>query len=257
MGDTYSPAAGGAKKSVAPKYAVRFAPLLCAFFACDGGNGPETPLVPNAPVLISPADSAVAVAISPTLIWNASSGAASYTVQLSPSAAFDSAVITDSTVVQTSFTVSGFLANNAVFYWRVIARNSAGASAWSAVASFTTDIERVVMLAPNGGETYHAGDTIPISFEYRNRPDNSYFVTLWFSLDGGKSFDLPVLGAVNTVRWDGLPRKDTIWIIPTDTAIFGNYVTDQAKIRVEDYMKKMAENDASDGTFTVLSAAGQ
>ena len=239
------------------KYAVRFASLLCALFACDSGNGPPSPRLPDVPKLLSPTDSAVAVAISPTLTWTASGNATAYTVQISPRAVFDSAVITDSTVVQTLFIVAGFLANNAAYYWRVKARNNTGASAWSAVASFTTDEERVVMLSPNGGETYHAGDTIPISFEYRNRPDTSYFVTLWFSFDGGKSFDMPVLGARNTVRWDGLPRKDTVWIIPADTTLFGNYMTNQARIRVEDYMKKTTENDASDETFTVLSAAGQ
>jgi hypothetical protein len=238
-------------------YALGVASLLCAFFACDSGTAPQSPRLPDVPKLLSPTDSAVAVAISPTLTWGASGNATAYTVQISPRAVFDSAVITDSTIVLTLFTVSGFLANNAAYYWRVKARNSAGASAWSAVASFTTDIERVVMLSPNGGETYHAGDTVPVSFEYRNRPDTSYFVTLWFSSDGGKSFDMPVLGARNTVRWDGPQRKDTVWIIPADTTLFGNYVTGQAKIRVEDYMKKTTENDVSDRPFTVLSAAGQ
>jgi hypothetical protein len=230
-----------------------FASLLCVVFACDTGSGPKPSQLPDVPVLGSPADSAVAVAITPTLIWSSSGGATAYTVQLSPGGAFDSAVITDSTVTRAMFTVSGFLANNTVYYWRVKARNSAGVSAWSTVASFTTDIERVVMLAPNGGEAYHAGDTIPVSFEYRNRPDTTYFVTLWFSPDGGKTFDLPVLGAVNTVHWRGPPRKDTVWIIPADTTTFGNYVTNQARIRVEDYTKKMTENDVSDQSFTILS----
>ena len=227
--------------------------FMCMFFDCDSGNGPKTPLVPDAPVLISPADSASAVAITPTLTWGASSGATAYAVQLSPGAAFDSAVITGSTAAQTTFTVSGFLANNTGYYWRVRAHNSAGVSAWSAIAQFTTDIERVVLLAPNGGETYHAGDTVPVSFEYQNRPDTNYFVTLWFSPDAGKTFDMPVLGAVNTVHWRGPPRKDTVWIIPADTTLFGNYVTNQARIRVEDYIKKMTENDVSDQSFIILS----
>ena len=230
-----------------------FVSLLCALFACDSGSGPKSPQAPGVPVLLTPADSAVAVAIAPTLTWSASIGAASYTIQLSQSDAFDSAVVNDSTVVPATFTVSGFLANSTLYYWRVKAKNSAGASAWSAAAKFTTDIERLVMLAPNGGETYHAGDTIPVSFEYRNRPDSVYFVSLWFSSDNGKSFDMPVLGAVNTVHWSGAPRKDTVWIIPADSTLFGNYVTNQARIRVEDYTKKSTENDASDRPFTILS----
>ena len=112
--------------------------------------------------------------------------------------------------------------------------------------------ERLVLVAPNGGQTYHAGDTIPVSFEYLNRKDTTYFVSLWFSTDGGKTFDMPVWGARNTVHWHGSPRKDTTWIIPTDTTLFGNYVTSQAKIRVEDYTNKNTENDASDQSFTIL-----
>ncbi|MBN1128686.1 MAG: hypothetical protein JXA71_06850 [Chitinispirillaceae bacterium] len=88
---------------------------------------------------------------------------------------------------------------------------------------------------------------------YKTLPDTNYFVTLWFSPDAGKTFDMPVLGAVNTVHWRGPPRKDTAWIIPADTSLFGNYVTNQARIRVEDYTKKMTENDASDQSFIILN----
>jgi hypothetical protein len=252
MGHSYPPAAADVAKMVIMKYAIGFASLLCAVISCDNGSGPKASLLPDVPVLLSPADSAVTVAITPTLTWSASAGATSYTIQLSSNQVFDSAVVNDSSVAQTIFTVSGFLANNTLYYWRVKAKNGAGASAWSTVFSFTTDIERLVILAPNGGETYHAGDTIPVSFEYRNRHDSVYFVSLWFSSDNGKSFDLPVLGAVNTVHWMGPPRKDTVWIIPADTTLFGNYVTNQARIRVEDYVKKATENDASDGPFTIL-----
>lgn len=226
--------------------------LLCALSACDNGSEPKSAQAPAAPKPVSPADSALAVAIKPTLSWSASSGATSYTVQVSANAAFDSAIIDDSTVAGASLTVPGYLANGTLYYWRVKAKNGEGASAWSAVAKFTTDLERLVLLAPNGGKTYHAGDTIPVSFEYRNRPDTTYFVSLWFSPDDGKTFDMPVWGARNTVHWSGSPRIDTTWVIPTDTTLFGNYATGQAKIRVEDYTKKKTENDASDQSFTIL-----
>jgi hypothetical protein len=64
---------------------------------------------------------------------------------------------------------------------------------------------------------------------------------------------MPIWGAHNTVHWHGSPRIDTTWVIPTDTTLFGNYVTNQAKIRVEDYTNKKTENDASDQSFTILS----
>jgi hypothetical protein len=110
---------------------------------------------------------------------------------------------------------------------------------------------RIVLLKPNGGETYHPGDTVPLSFEYRNSTDSVFFVSLWFSPDNGRTFDMPVLGAINTARWKGSPRKDTVWIIPTDTTAFGNYASDQAKIRVEDYTRKATLNDVSDQVFNI------
>lgn len=229
-----------------------FALLLSALSACDNGSEPKALQAPGAPKPLSPADSVLAVAIKPTLAWTASGGAASYTVQVSADAAFGSPILNDSTVAGDSFAVPVFLANSTLYYWRVKAKNAAGASAWSSVEKFTTDMERLVLLAPNGGQTVHAGDTIPVSFEYRNRPDTTYFVSLWFSTDGGKSFDMPVWGARNTVHWHGSPRIDTTWVVPTDTALFGDYVTGQAKIRVEDYTNKKTENDASDQSFTIL-----
>jgi hypothetical protein len=234
------------------KALLKFATFALLLSACDSGSGPNSPQAPDAPKPLAPIDSALAVAIKPTLAWNASGGATSYTVQLSADAAFDSAIVNDSAVARDSFAVPGFLANGTLYYWRVKAKNAEGVSAWSAVEKFTTDMERLVLLAPNGGKTYHAGDTIPVSFEYRNRPDTTYFVSLWFSTDGGKSFDMPVWGARNTVHWHGSPRIDTTWIVPADTTLFGNYATNQAKIRVEDYTNKKAENDASDQPFTVL-----
>jgi hypothetical protein len=226
--------------------------LLGVLFACDSGSGPQSPQAPAAPKTLSPTDAAVAVAIKPKLAWTASDGATSYAVQVAMDTAFGSPVVDEAAVAKDSFAVPIFLANSTAYYWRVKAKNAEGASAWSAVASFTTDAERLVLLAPNGGQTYHAGDTIPVSFEYRNRPDTTYFVSLWFSPDGGRSFDMPVWGARNTVHWSGSPRIDTVWVIPKDTVEFGDYATAQAKIRVEDYTQKKTENDASDQPFTIL-----
>ena len=107
---------------------------------------------------------------------------------------------------------------------------------------------RLVLLKPQGGETYHIGDSVPLSFEYRNSTNSSHFVTLWFSPDNGKSFDMPVF--INSFHYTGA-RKDTVWVIPADTT-FGSYVSDSAKIKVEDYTAKATVFSINTQPFKIL-----
>jgi hypothetical protein len=92
---------------------------------------------PTPPTLSSPADEATGVATNPTLSWNASTGAASYTLQVSTNSSFSSFVVNQSSINTTSYAVSG-LANSTTYYWRVNASNSYGTSDWSSIWSFTT-----------------------------------------------------------------------------------------------------------------------
>ncbi len=94
------------------------------------------PPPPPAPVLASPANGATGVAIPAALSWNASTGATSYTVQVSTNSGFTSFVYNQS-VTTTSTSVGGLTAST-VYYWRVNASNTGGTSAFSAVRSFTT-----------------------------------------------------------------------------------------------------------------------
>jgi hypothetical protein len=93
--------------------------------------------LPAAPTLSSPANGATGVALSPTVIWNAVTGATTYHLQVSTSSYFGSTVFNDSTLTATSKAV-GPLAGATVYYWRVRAKNSYGTSTWSSVWSFTT-----------------------------------------------------------------------------------------------------------------------
>ncbi|MCX6150707.1 MAG: hypothetical protein NTX22_09305 [Ignavibacteriales bacterium] len=94
----------------------------------------ELPL--SAPLLISPADSAINVFLTPTLNWAASSGAISYTVQVSSSSSFISFNYNQSELTGTNQQVTG-LSNNTKYFWRVNAANNFGTSAWAEVWSFT------------------------------------------------------------------------------------------------------------------------
>lgn len=92
---------------------------------------------PAAPVLSAPISGATNVSRSPTLSWNASSGAASYQVQVSTSSIFDILVYDQSGITGTSTTVSG-LGSRVTYYWRVNATNSSGTSGWSSTWDFKT-----------------------------------------------------------------------------------------------------------------------
>ena len=99
--------------------------------------GPPPPPPPAVPVLSSPANAATNVAVPATLSWTASSGATSYRVQVSTSSTFVTLFLDRTGVTTTSTSVSG-LAASTVYYWRVSASNTGGASAFSAARSFTT-----------------------------------------------------------------------------------------------------------------------
>jgi hypothetical protein len=92
---------------------------------------------PPTPTLSSPSNGSTGVQTSPTLSWNASTGAASYRLQVSTSPFFASTIVNESGITGTSFDVTG-LSNGTLYYWRVNATNAGGTSAYSTRWSFTT-----------------------------------------------------------------------------------------------------------------------
>jgi hypothetical protein len=110
---------------------------------------------PSAPTLSSPSNGATGVSITPTLSWNASSGATSYQLQVSTSSSFSTTVVNQTGITTTSYAVSG-LANNTTYYWRVNATNAGGTSAWSSSRSFTTIVaapSAPTLSSPSNGAT--------------------------------------------------------------------------------------------------------
>ena len=93
---------------------------------------------PVAPTLISPADMATGIALTPALSWNASTTATSYRTQVSSASDFLSTVYDQSGIAATSASITPALSNNTLYYWRVNASNASGTSSWSDVWSFTT-----------------------------------------------------------------------------------------------------------------------
>jgi phosphodiesterase/alkaline phosphatase D-like protein len=96
-----------------------------------------TSTAPGVPTLAAPANGATGVALSPTLSWNASSGATSYRLQVSTSSAFGTIFLDRSGLTGTTLAVTG-LSGNATYYWHVSASNAGGTSAYSSTRSFAT-----------------------------------------------------------------------------------------------------------------------
>ena len=96
---------------------------------------------PTIPVLISPPHATLGVSTSPTLIWAKESVSDSYHLQLSlGSTIVPENTILDTIVVQdTTLSVSGLNYYQA-YYWRAKALNQFGASIWSQIIGFKTEL---------------------------------------------------------------------------------------------------------------------
>lgn len=94
---------------------------------------------PNIPTLLLPLDDEEDIRLSPMFVWNSSSRATSYTLQISTDSLFLSYIYNQSGLTDTSLQFSN-LSNSTTYYWRVNAKNSYGTSSWSSVWNFATVI---------------------------------------------------------------------------------------------------------------------
>ena len=97
--------------------------------------------IPSAPTLSIPANNATSVTVPATLSWNASTGATSYSVQVSKTSSFTTSsnlVYNVSGITAPSTSVSGLLSKT-TYYWRVNAKNTAGTSSYSSSRYFKTN----------------------------------------------------------------------------------------------------------------------
>ncbi len=101
-------------------------------FEFDSGSG--TP--PDAPTLVSPADGATDVSLTPTLSWTGEGD--NFSVEVASDAAFTT-IVDAAVVTTTDYTVSaGALEHSTTYYWHVNASNANGTSDYSTTWSFTT-----------------------------------------------------------------------------------------------------------------------
>jgi outer membrane protein assembly factor BamB len=100
----------------------------------------------------SPMNASVTDSLSPLLVWNADSNAATYHLQVSRDSIFTSVAL-DSSVLTTNLQYPGKLVSNTIYYWRVNASNYVGTSTWSSIWHFTTNV------LPPSNDSAHAGNS--------------------------------------------------------------------------------------------------
>jgi predicted phage tail protein len=132
----------------------------------DASTFTTAPAAPAAVTLSSPANSALNVAVKPTLIWRKNPNSDSYALQVSAKADFSALVASANLLTDTTYAVATALDNATVYYWRVQARNQGGAGAYSAAWSFTTlpavpAVPALIAPADNA-----AGQTLPAAFSW-------------------------------------------------------------------------------------------
>jgi len=120
----------------------------------------------SAPILSLPSNDSTSVDISPTLSWNASSGAASYTLQVSENNIFSSYIYNQDVGNVTSKEITG-LSYGKKYYWRVQASASGVSSEWSTTFNFTTvSIASIDLISDFNGYSDVMKDTAGMSISW-------------------------------------------------------------------------------------------
>ncbi|MBU0475528.1 MAG: family 10 glycosylhydrolase [Bacteroidetes bacterium] len=94
-------------------------------------------VLPDTPNLILPLNAHANVKDTLNLVWNYAKNANSYSLRVATDAAFANIVISESSIIDTTFQITG-LTGETEFYWSVKAENLAGSSDYAASYSFTT-----------------------------------------------------------------------------------------------------------------------
>ncbi|WP_162097766.1 LamG-like jellyroll fold domain-containing protein, partial [Gillisia marina] len=102
--------------------------------------------IPLAPVLLSPEDLSINISVTPSLSWNTSTGADTYTLEVAEDSSFNTIIDTQSGLTGTSVIPVG-LSYSTTYYWRVFSV-SAGGSSESEIWSFTTVPEAPILTTP-------------------------------------------------------------------------------------------------------------
>ena len=120
---------------------------------------------PLAPTLLSPTNGSMDVSTTPTLNWNASAGASSYSLAIATDAGFTNVWRIEIGITDTSWKVAPALTIGTRYYWRVSASSlSGGDGDWSPPWSFVTLLTSVDGLADGVPSDYALAQNYPNPF---------------------------------------------------------------------------------------------
>ena len=148
------------------------------FLAAESGTiTPPPPSPPAAPTIISPVGGQVIDPAGWTSVWRKVAGAVKYHFQLATTSSFASAVISDSSITDTTRGL-GNLANGTTYYIHVRAKGSSGWGAYGSAMQFSTGAPPPTIVDPLPG-TKHNGTSIR---------------TRWNRTSGATAYHLQVAG---------------------------------------------------------------
>ncbi|MBI5403064.1 MAG: T9SS type A sorting domain-containing protein [Ignavibacteriae bacterium] len=146
--------------------------------------------IPQAPVLIYPANTSIIYTLIPNFDWENVIGASSYHIQVSLTSGF--ATLVDSATVSTSNYLIPFgkLLNMHTYFWRVKAKSGSTDSPWSSIWYFSIEVTNINQLS----------SSTPSDFKlYSNYPNP-------FNPATKIKFDLPKKSHTSLVVYDALGR---------------------------------------------------
>jgi len=103
---------------------------------------------PTVPVLLSPSNNNNSVNKTPTFSWQQSEFTDSYIFQLSTDQNFNTIVLENNTLEDTTITTHSLISDTN-YFWHVKAKSSNGESSWSETWSFTTEEDKFIDVTPS------------------------------------------------------------------------------------------------------------
>src|SRR5579863_3570972 len=198
----------------------------------DSLGGGSSGGVPSAPTNPSPTSGSIGASITPTLSWSTSTNATSYDIYFGTSSSPSLTTSVTGTTYQ-----PGTLANSGAYYWKVVAKNSAGATS-SATWSFTTTGSSAggpapVSVNPSSGSGLYNSFNFVVSDSagYRNLsglhalfgPSTSTTNACWIYYDAaGKVL---WLASNDTTSWTNIPLGSVTTLQNSQCSIIGSGVS--------------------------------
>ena len=191
---------------------------------------------PAPPLLVSPANNAIGQNLSLTLVWNKSSTATNYRVQVATDSLFTSLIVNDSTLIDSTRTISG-LNPLTSYWWRVNSKNIGGISSYSAVFKFRTlgTPFNITLVSPTNNAV---NQPISLIFVWRKAIEQTEPFTSPFTKPTTQPFSQSgvfgkVTGKTNdgTKSGDGIDAISNYWFdMVTDTVSLANLLRDTTLI---------------------------